>query len=148
MCPTAELLREGWRVSSRNDRYEVHSDGRIRNRKTGRELKPQQAGSGRYRKVQFGDRRQVQVHQLVAETWLGPKPTGMPHSVDHVDFDRTRNVVQNLRWLRYGLNSAQHRSDWPARAAALMPAPEDHEPITPDEEAQLLERMRRNGWPV
>ena len=151
MCPTALALLAGWRVCTRDDRYEVHFDGRIRNRKTGHVLKPQQAGSGRYQKVKLGRvagvQLQVQVHQLVCEAWHGPKPTGLPHSVDHVDFDSRRNVATNLRWMRYGANSGSHRADWAFRAAQLAEQPpDDYVPMTPDEEAELLLQLERNGW--
>lgn len=147
MCPTSDALREGWRVSSRDDRYEVHFDGRVRNSRTGRVLKPQQAGSGRYAKINLGRSLQVQLHVLICETWHGPKPAGLPTSVDHVDFDSTRNVVTNVRWLRNSANFGQHRSDWAYRAQLLAEEPpSDFTPITPEEERELLDRLARNGW--
>ncbi len=109
-------------------------------------LKPQQARSGRYSKVSLGRSLQVQVHQLVCEAWHGPKPAGRPMSVDHVDFEPRRNVATNLRWLSLSQNSASHRSDWAARAAALLEPPEDFTPITADEEIELSRRLAQNGW--
>lgn len=36
------------------------------------------------------------VHRIVADAFLGPKPDGMV--TDHIDRDRTNNVVSNLRY--------------------------------------------------
>lgn len=107
MCPTADALREGWRVSSRHDGYEVHFDGRVRNARTLREIKPQQCKGGRYRKVNLGASMQVQLHQLVCETWVGAKPSGMPQVVDHIDNDGWRCCATNLRWLSHRMNTRQ-----------------------------------------
>jgi hypothetical protein len=107
MCPTSDALREGWRTSSRHDGYEVHWDGRVRNARTLRVLAPQQAKSGRYRKVSLGAGRQVQVHQLVAETWLDAPPSHRVHVVDHIDNDGTRCCATNLRWMTRAMNTRQ-----------------------------------------
>jgi len=47
----------------------------------------------------------VQVHQLVADTWLDRPKSGMPLVVDHRDNDGTRNVAANVRWLTYSMNT-------------------------------------------
>lgn len=44
------------------------------------------------------------VHQVVAETFLGEKPSP-DHVVDHIDHNRQNNNVTNLRWLHISLNS-------------------------------------------
>ncbi|WP_299988677.1 HNH endonuclease [uncultured Pontibacter sp.] len=46
------------------------------------------------------------VHRLVAQTWL-PLPehlNGKKAIVDHIDFDRTNNNIENLRWVSYSEN--------------------------------------------
>lgn len=118
VCPTAAALREGWRTSSRSERYEVHWDGRVRNAKTQRVLKPSQSKSGHYAKVCLGRTLQIQVHQLVCETWHGPKPVGMPHVVDHIDNSPRRNVATNLRWATYSMNTR----NWYAMQARFVAA--------------------------
>jgi len=39
----------------------------------------------------------ITIHQLIAITFLGHKPNGYKLVVDHIDNDRTNNVVKNLR---------------------------------------------------
>jgi hypothetical protein len=38
------------------------------------------------------------VHKLVAEAFIGPKPTAR-HQVNHKDSDKTNNVPDNLEWV-------------------------------------------------
>ena len=45
-----------------------------------------------------GDAKRVSVHVMVAETFIGPKPTSN-HQVDHIDGDKTNNNVTNLEWV-------------------------------------------------
>ena len=44
-----------------------------------------------------GNLEKKYVHRLVAEAFI-PNPDNL-ESVDHIDFDRTNNCVENLRWL-------------------------------------------------
>ena len=46
---------------------------------------------------QDGRIRQVEVHTLVAEVFIGPKPIG--YQVDHIDRDTLNNNVSNLHWV-------------------------------------------------
>lgn len=142
-CPTSQALTEMWRPCTRHPRYEVSWDGRVRNARTGRVLADQPTGQG-YRKVNLGRRLQVQVHQLVAEAWHGLAPLGLPHNVDHVDFERTRNVATNLRWLTVAENGGRHK--WVTRAEGADHEPEGWTPPTADDEAAALEAMAANGW--
>lgn len=48
-----------------------------------------------YRCVSIAKKR-VGVGVLVAEAFIGPRPTA--HSLDHIDQDRGNNCVENLRW--------------------------------------------------
>lgn len=55
------------------------------------------------------DGRTYKVHRLVFETWCGPILDG--YTVDHVDRNRTNNVVSNIRLAtpkQQSLNSKQH----------------------------------------
>jgi hypothetical protein len=135
-----------WKTCTMHPGYEVSFDGRIRNCRTLRVLKPQQAKSGRYAKVNLGHHMQAQVHQIVAEAWH-PKPlTGMPLVVDHIDNQGTRNCVTNLRWLTYSMNTRQ----WYAMNAACEAAGRDHgwdlHPVMdPGDWEPEFERLRAAG---
>lgn len=148
MCPTASALLEGWRPIPGHCGYEAHFDGRIRNARTGRVLKPQQAKGGRYTKVSlYGDRpAQVQVHQLVAAAWLGEPPAGRPQVVDHRDNHGHRNCVSNLRWLTYSMNTRQ----WYAMNARFLEAGlrngYDLEPVPAEDEWETTwSRLKASG---
>lgn len=51
-------------------------------------------------------RRTPSVHGLVAEAFLGPRPTvpGVRITIDHVDGDKTNNALSNLRYVPHGTN--------------------------------------------
>lgn len=140
-CPTRAALLELWRPIPGHPKYEASWDGRIRNARTRRVLKPQQAKGGKYAKVSLdrrpelgGRQAQVQVHQLLAETWLDAPDPGRPHVVDHRDNHGQRNVVTNLRWLTYSMNTRQ----WYAMNARFVEAGMAHgydlEPVPAEDE--------------
>lgn len=133
-CPTRAALLELWRPVAGHEGYEVSWDGRVRNARTGRVLKPQQAKGGRYLKVCLGRAAQKQVHQLVAEAWLDRPDTGFALVVDHRDNHGHRNVATNLRWLTYSMNTRQ----WYAMNARFVEAGMAHgydlEPVPAEDE--------------
>jgi hypothetical protein len=103
--------QETWRPITTNTQYEVSCRGRVRNTKTGRTLQPPPDTNG-YVRVYLGggDARTVRVHTLVAEAFLGERPSEK-HEVNHKDGVRTNNTVENLEWVtrsqnvRHGLTS-------------------------------------------
>src|SRR6185312_12827034 len=90
---------EEWRpIEGTNGRYEVSNLGRVRywriiegsvtRRNTG------------YHMIQMavdGERRYAMAHRLVAEAFIGPRPTP-EHVVNHLDCNRYNNNVKNLEW--------------------------------------------------
>lgn len=54
-----------------------------------------------------GDRKNFYVHRLVADAFI-PNPDELPQ-VDHIDYDRKNNRVNNLRWVTVAEN-ANHSS--------------------------------------
>ena len=94
--------------------YLVSPVGEVWSVKADRMLKPGTSTSG-YRQItlrkgglSFG----LWIHRLVALAWL-PIPeelNGKKAIIDHIDFDRTNNSVENLRWVSYGQNN-QHTID-------------------------------------
>ena len=99
--------------------YEVSSMARIRslnrivevvkNNKSfltvrkGRMLRPGLSGNGYYT-VSIGRKNSRCLHDLVAETFLGPRPVG--HDVCHIDGNKQNNLPRNLK---YGKRSENNR---------------------------------------
>lgn len=96
------LLGETWRpIPGWESLYEVSDTGRVRGLRFGRVLNPRLDAYG-YRIIELHRGRPhkpftCKVHRLVALTFLGPAPKGMPE-VDHINRDRSDNRVINLRW--------------------------------------------------
>lgn len=91
---------ERWRpVESYEGYYEVSDQGRIRNVRGGKLLKLLPMKNG-YLKVNLSKQGKVKteyVHQLVAKTFLGPRPSPN-HDACHGLGGPTDNRLSNLRW--------------------------------------------------
>lgn len=93
---------EEWRAIPGFDNYEASSEGRVKNSKTGRVLRPaiqHKAKSCQYHSVSLrsnGKSYHKRVHQLVLLAFVGPCPKGM--ETCHADGDGLNNHVGNLRY--------------------------------------------------
>ena len=87
--------------------YSVSSEGRVSSGKCGKMeiLKPSVSSRGYHHvSIYFNGTKQTRpVHRLVAEAFLGPRPTPR-HEVNHKDGDKTNNCVKNLEWVTPGQN--------------------------------------------
>ena len=92
---------ERWRTV--NDGYEVSDHGRVRNRRTGRVLKPGRANKSGHLTVCLGRGNKRYVHHLVATAFLGKRPRY--HEVRHRDGNSGNNFWRNLEWATRGRNS-------------------------------------------
>ena len=87
--------------------YQVSNYGRVRNKKTGKILKPYITNKGYYT-VGFwtdGKKKRLSIHRLVAKAFL-PNPNNLPE-VNHINGCKTDNSVCNLEWAS-GRNNVLH----------------------------------------
>lgn len=94
-------LTEEWRVIEDFPNYEVSNFGRIRNRSSGQILKPGLGGVGYFTVSLYKNKKPVtnNIHQLVADAFLGKKSKGM--TVNHIDGNKRNNHVSNLEIIAY-----------------------------------------------
>lgn len=116
-------MAERWRPIPGHDGYDVSDLGRVRSWLSWRGLPVPRVLSlttrpdGRLEvRVHAPQRQQRKVHHLVAEAWLGPRPTG--HHVRHLNGDHQDNQLSNLA---YGTPSdnrqdqMRHGTHWQVR---------------------------------
>jgi len=82
-----------WRPITDFPNYEISNTGEVR--RNGRTLKPQLTKKGYYR-VRISNKGKL-IHRLVAEAFI-PNTNNLTE-IDHIDRNRTNNVVSNLRWI-------------------------------------------------
>jgi hypothetical protein len=113
-CENSETLsatsEENWKpvpFGPYGDYYEVSNLGRIKNKRTGKVLRPSKISdrwqrpnrSTEYLGVRLSVRqlkKTFKVHTLVLTAFVGPRPNGM--QCCHGDCDSTNNRLSNLRW--------------------------------------------------
>ena len=92
---------EVWKHLVNYENYEVSSFGKVRNKNTGRILKP--GCHGGYMSVGLSNvgktKKTSSVHRLVALTFLN-NPENKPQ-VNHKDKNRSNNNINNLEWATY-----------------------------------------------
>lgn len=79
--------------------YEISNLGNVRNKASGRLLKPRKSSNGYLRVILYkgdGTYKNYSVHRLVANAFL-PNPLNLPE-VNHKDFNKLNNSVDNLEW--------------------------------------------------
>lgn len=97
---------EQWRdVEGYEEYYEASSEGRIRNKKRNKIVKPY-ADSRGYLSVDLGykgKKKRMRMHQLIMQTF---NPTGYFEGadVDHIDGNKHNNVLTNLEYVTHAEN--------------------------------------------
>lgn len=89
--------------------YAITSCGKVWSYRSKKFLKP---GSNKNGYLQVGlrkdkEKRTFLIHRLVAEAYI-PNPNNY-ETVDHIDFDRTNNCVNNLQWMSHSENARKKR---------------------------------------
>lgn len=96
----ASDLKVEWKLIEGFDGiYSVSNYGEVRNNKTGKlmKLRKNEKGYLRTNLTKNGNQKSVRVHRLVAQAFI-PNPENKPQ-VNHIDFDRENNCVNNLEWV-------------------------------------------------
>jgi len=110
-------MQEIWKdIPEYEGYYQVSNLGRVKSLqrfgvRADRIKKPVIAGKGYLRtKLSInGKYKNILIHQLVAMAFLGHKPNGWKIVIDHIDFDKTNNNVNNLRIVsHYENNNKKH----------------------------------------
>lgn len=98
--------KEEWRQVVEHQNYEVNQFGEVRHKQRQHILKPR-SNNGGYLYVNFkvnGKNTNFAVHRIVANAFI-PNPNGYTE-VNHKDYDKTNNCVENLEWV----SSSQNKS--------------------------------------
>lgn len=98
--------QEVWKDIVKYDNYEVSSFGNVKNKKTGRILKPNNCGG--YAAIGLPNNKTTQIHRLVAMAFI-LNPENKPQ-VNHIDKNKLNNNLSNLEWCTNKENSI-HRSN-------------------------------------
>lgn len=101
-------MNKEWRVIPSWPDYEVSENGEIRT-KADQTIKKQSIHLGRLR-VSFSIKGQTinrTVHSLVAEAFIGPRPTGTP--LHHKDGNSLNNHYTNLEYILTGKHYRNHQ---------------------------------------
>ena len=91
--------------------YTIDEMGNVYNRK-GRRLKPRINTWGYAQVLLRRDHKNHnrQIHQLVIAAFVGPQPKG--YDVDHINFNRADNRLENLRYVPIHYNRGYGKKKW------------------------------------
>ena len=103
------MVAEVFRMIDNYPCYDVSNFGLVRNRKTGRLLKPAVNGAGYLHVVLRKKNKSYtqRIHRLVCETFID-NPNNYK-CVDHIDRCRINNHVSNLRWASHSMNAKNRK---------------------------------------
>lgn len=102
----ASDLKVEWKlIDGFGGTYSVSNYGEVRNNRTGKLMKPRKNEKGYLRigLTKNGKQKCMRVHRLVAQAFI-PNPENKPE-VNHIDFNKENNCVNNLEWVTCKENS-------------------------------------------
>lgn len=96
--------QEIWKpVAGWEDKYEISSEGRLKNLLTQKILNGWLDNRG-YRCVTLGHSQRKKLHTLVLESFVSVKPS-LNHCCNHIDGNKINNCLENLEWVSYSENN-------------------------------------------
>lgn len=113
------IFMEIWKKIKDYPDYEVSNLGRVKSLKLCREriLKPSFGNRG-YLIISLSNKKKrytKTVHQLVAIGFLNHNPCGMKLVVDHIDFNKQNNNINNLRIVNSRENSSHKKKQFTSK---------------------------------
>jgi hypothetical protein len=98
MCLLSKAFEPDFKDIDGYDNYDVSNYGHVRNKKTGKILKPRVNCDGYHQMDLYKNRKRKnhKVHRLVLIAFV-PNPDNKT-DCDHTDRNRTNNCLYNLRW--------------------------------------------------
>lgn len=88
---------ERWKEVPGFPNYEASNHGRLRNKKTGKQLEGTIHPSG-YIQVTLNGNKSIKMHRLIALTWIPNDDPVKKTTVDHINRMKNDNRAINLRW--------------------------------------------------
>lgn len=117
------MEKETWKpVVGYEGLYEVSDWGRVKSVGRGKErilkLTPNTLGYLQVSLHKNGEQKTCKVHQLVMRAFVGECPDG--YEVDHYDWDRKNNRLNNLRYIPAKENAGRKSPEWQRKTAKAV----------------------------
>lgn len=134
-------MEEIWKtIVGFEGKNEVSNLGRVRSLTKNKLMTISMRGNEPYPFVQLqynGRPRPYRIHRLVAEAFI-PNPDKKP-CVNHIDFDKTNNCVNNLEWVTYSENTCHNHKY--GRANTRVGSSLTQAKLTEDDVLIILKRL-------
>jgi hypothetical protein len=135
MSQEIKSIQEEWSPHPLYPEYNISSYGKIK--KGDRLLSIETTPNGYYRVFVRG--RMHYVHNLVADTYIGPKPDG--YITHHIDYIKTNNFKLNLQYMLKGTHVKEHNIPHPPHMTSIISFKREANKIGISLEKYLSNRM-------